>query len=200
MIQVRGGLVGQQNLRVRGQRPRDSDAAQLATGQSGHLFHPNREDMIPLWQNVEYHAMPDTAENDRLASLHAKTKRSYSALSMRALEIKASRLDNLANHPRVKSVTLDQPVQRPAAALAQRGLDRPDETLHRDAVIGRERGDDLRAVEAVTDRRVASGAGGARVSAPRAAPGAPQDREPGRRVAGVAKRPGQHYAVREILS
>jgi penicillin amidase len=28
------------------------------TGQSGHLFHPNREDMIPLWQNVEYHAMP----------------------------------------------------------------------------------------------------------------------------------------------
>jgi penicillin amidase len=28
------------------------------TGQSGQLFHPNRDDMIPLWQNIEYHAMP----------------------------------------------------------------------------------------------------------------------------------------------
>jgi penicillin amidase len=27
------------------------------TGQSGQLFHPHREDMIPLWQNVEYHPM-----------------------------------------------------------------------------------------------------------------------------------------------
>jgi penicillin amidase len=27
------------------------------TGQSGHLFHPHREDFIPLWQNVEYHPM-----------------------------------------------------------------------------------------------------------------------------------------------
>lgn len=28
------------------------------TGQSGHLFHANRDDMIPLWQNVEYGPMP----------------------------------------------------------------------------------------------------------------------------------------------
>jgi penicillin amidase len=27
------------------------------TGQSGHLFHPHREDFISLWQNVEYHPM-----------------------------------------------------------------------------------------------------------------------------------------------
>jgi penicillin amidase len=27
------------------------------TGQSGHLFHPHREDFITLWQNVEYHPM-----------------------------------------------------------------------------------------------------------------------------------------------
>ena len=27
------------------------------TGQSGHLFHPHREDFIPLWQDVEYHPM-----------------------------------------------------------------------------------------------------------------------------------------------
>ena len=27
------------------------------TGQSGHLFHPHREDFIPLWQDVAYHPM-----------------------------------------------------------------------------------------------------------------------------------------------
>ncbi len=27
------------------------------TGQSGHLFHPHREDFISMWQNVEYHPM-----------------------------------------------------------------------------------------------------------------------------------------------
>jgi penicillin amidase len=27
------------------------------TGQSGHAFHPHREDFIPLWQNVGYHPM-----------------------------------------------------------------------------------------------------------------------------------------------
>jgi len=27
------------------------------TGQSGHLFHPHREDLISMWQNVEYHPM-----------------------------------------------------------------------------------------------------------------------------------------------
>jgi penicillin amidase len=38
----------------------DLDASQTVhtTGQSGHLFHPHREDFIPLWQNVEYHPMP----------------------------------------------------------------------------------------------------------------------------------------------
>ncbi len=36
------------------------DASQTihTTGQSGHLFHPHREDFIPLWQAVEYHPMP----------------------------------------------------------------------------------------------------------------------------------------------
>ncbi len=28
-----------------------------STGQSGHLGHPHREDMVSLWQNVEYHPM-----------------------------------------------------------------------------------------------------------------------------------------------
>ena len=32
------------------------------TGQSGHLFHPHREDFIPLWQDVEYHPMPFTRQ------------------------------------------------------------------------------------------------------------------------------------------
>jgi penicillin amidase len=32
------------------------------TGQSGQLFHPHREDMIPLWQNVEYGPMPFSRE------------------------------------------------------------------------------------------------------------------------------------------
>ena len=38
----------------------DLDASQTihTTGQSGHLFHPHREDFIPMWQNVEYHPMP----------------------------------------------------------------------------------------------------------------------------------------------
>ena len=32
------------------------------TGQSGQLFHPHREDMIPLWQNVQYGPMPFSRE------------------------------------------------------------------------------------------------------------------------------------------
>ena len=32
------------------------------TGQSGHLFHRHREDMIPRWQNVEYHPMLSSRE------------------------------------------------------------------------------------------------------------------------------------------
>jgi len=40
------------------------DASQTVhtTGQSGHLFHPHREDFIPLWQDVEYHPMPFSRE------------------------------------------------------------------------------------------------------------------------------------------
>lgn len=29
-----------------------------STGQSEHLFHPHREDQIPLWRNLEYHPLP----------------------------------------------------------------------------------------------------------------------------------------------
>jgi penicillin amidase len=32
------------------------------TGQSEHLFHPHREDLISMWQNVEYHPMSFTQE------------------------------------------------------------------------------------------------------------------------------------------
>jgi penicillin G amidase len=28
-----------------------------STGQSEHLFHPHREDLIPLWQNLKYHPL-----------------------------------------------------------------------------------------------------------------------------------------------
>lgn len=40
------------------------DASQTVhtTGQSGHLFHPHREDFIPLWQDVDYHPMPFSHE------------------------------------------------------------------------------------------------------------------------------------------
>ena len=35
----------------------DNSRSIHSTGQSGHLFHPHREDFIPLWQNVEYHPL-----------------------------------------------------------------------------------------------------------------------------------------------
>lgn len=40
------------------------DASQTVhtTCQSGHLFHPYREDFIPQWQAVEYHSMPFSRE------------------------------------------------------------------------------------------------------------------------------------------
>lgn len=38
----------------------------LTTGQSEHLFHRHREDMIPLWQNLEYIVMPSTEERENL--------------------------------------------------------------------------------------------------------------------------------------
>ncbi len=68
---------------------------------------------------VQYHAMPDTAENSRLATLNAQTRRSYSKLKMRALKIKANKLDKLASHPRVKYVTVDAPVEGFTAAARQ---------------------------------------------------------------------------------
>jgi acyl-homoserine lactone acylase PvdQ len=34
-----------------------SSFAILTTGQSGHLFHPHRQDLITKWQNVEYHPL-----------------------------------------------------------------------------------------------------------------------------------------------
>jgi penicillin amidase len=36
----------------------DNASAVLMPGQSQHLFHPNRQDQLSLWQAVEYHAMP----------------------------------------------------------------------------------------------------------------------------------------------
>jgi penicillin amidase len=35
----------------------DNSLAINSTGQSEHLFHPHRDDMIPMWANVEYHPM-----------------------------------------------------------------------------------------------------------------------------------------------
>ena len=42
----------------------DLDRSQTVhtTGQSGQLFHPHREDFIPLWQAVDYHSMPFSKE------------------------------------------------------------------------------------------------------------------------------------------
>ena len=60
---------------------------------------------------VQYHAMPDSAENDRLTGLNAQNKRAYGKLKMRALEVKASKLSKLANHPKVRFVTLDNAVE-----------------------------------------------------------------------------------------
>jgi penicillin amidase len=33
-----------------------------STGQSGHLFHPHREDQISLWQNVKYRSLSFSRE------------------------------------------------------------------------------------------------------------------------------------------
>jgi penicillin amidase len=35
----------------------DNSLAVHTTGQSGHVFHPHREDFVSMWQNVEYHPM-----------------------------------------------------------------------------------------------------------------------------------------------
>lgn len=40
----------------------DNSQAINSTGQSEHLFHPHRDDMILMWENVEYHPMPFTLE------------------------------------------------------------------------------------------------------------------------------------------
>lgn len=38
------------------------------SGQSGHLFHPHREDFVPLWRRVAYHPMPFRPERVREAA------------------------------------------------------------------------------------------------------------------------------------
>jgi penicillin G amidase len=40
----------------------------LNTGQSEHLFHRHREDMVPLWQQVAYHPLPFSRERVRAAA------------------------------------------------------------------------------------------------------------------------------------
>ena len=40
----------------------DDSLAVNPTGQSGHPYHPHYDDMIPLWQNGEYHAWPFSRE------------------------------------------------------------------------------------------------------------------------------------------
>lgn len=40
----------------------DSMLVVNSTGQSEHLFHPHRDDLISMWQNVEYHLLLFTGE------------------------------------------------------------------------------------------------------------------------------------------
>jgi penicillin amidase len=40
----------------------DNSLTVHTTGQSEHLGHPHREDLISTWQNVEYHPMLFTRE------------------------------------------------------------------------------------------------------------------------------------------
>ncbi len=40
----------------------DNSRAIHTTGQNGQVFHPHREDMLLMWQNVEYHPMPFTRQ------------------------------------------------------------------------------------------------------------------------------------------
>ena len=40
-----------------GTRPRMVVIAVNSTGQSEHLFHPNRVDQVPLWRAGEYHPL-----------------------------------------------------------------------------------------------------------------------------------------------
>ena len=40
----------------------DDTRAINSTGQSAHLMHPHRHDMIPLWQEVEYVVLPFSRE------------------------------------------------------------------------------------------------------------------------------------------
>ena len=55
----------------------DSMSMVNSTGQSGHLFHPHREDQIQMWRNVEYHSLPftrDAVENSAKATLNLLPK------------------------------------------------------------------------------------------------------------------------------
>jgi len=42
---------------------------------------------------VQYNSMPNTDEDDRLATLEAQNRRSYGRMTMRAMDVKASKLD-----------------------------------------------------------------------------------------------------------
>jgi len=126
-------------------------AALLAIGASGALAangdaqmsdraaeraHSGGTDKISVI--VHYHARPDQAEDNRLNGLGATDKRAYGKLKMRALKIKASKLSKLANHQKVKFVTLDSPVESftEAARLATNELLHKGLPLHEGDGIG----------------------------------------------------------------
>ena len=83
---------------------------------------------------VQYHAKPNSAEDSRLNGLGATDKRAYGQLKMRALKIKAKKLNALVNDPDVKFVTLDSPVESftEAARLADRVVDCDDNNCEDD--------------------------------------------------------------------
>jgi len=88
---------------------------------------------------VQYHAKPDQAEDHRLNGLGATDKRAYGKLKMRALKIKASKLDDLVNDPDVRFVTLDSTVEaytRAARLASNELLTRKGVPLHEGDGIG----------------------------------------------------------------
>lgn len=46
----------------------DNSRGAQNSGQSGHLFHPHREDLVPLWQSVGHHPLPYSRERVRAAA------------------------------------------------------------------------------------------------------------------------------------
>jgi penicillin amidase len=43
------------------------------SGQSEHLFHPHRDDLVPLWQRVAYHRVPFSRQRVRAAAASVLT-------------------------------------------------------------------------------------------------------------------------------